>query len=142
MKRKHIIALAVAVAFIGISALALVQNKVDYSDFAKAQETGQRAQVSGTWDKTKGSNYDVATNTFTFYMKDRFGHELPVKYDGVRPNNFEIAPSVVCVGKVENGVFEASEIQTKCPSRYENSGKMKMPQSQMPETQTQASAGS
>jgi len=127
MKRKHIIALIVAVAFIGISAFALVDNKIDYSDFAHAQENGRRAQVSGTYDKAKGSHYDVASNTFSFYMKDRFGHEMPVKYAGIRPNNFEIAPSVVCVGKVENGVFEASEIQTKCPSRYENSGKMKMP---------------
>ncbi len=38
MKRKHIIALVVAVAFIGISALALVQNKVDYSDFREGAE--------------------------------------------------------------------------------------------------------
>ncbi|HEY3876858.1 MAG TPA: hypothetical protein VGM92_15425 [Candidatus Kapabacteria bacterium] len=38
-----------------------------------------------------------------------------------------MAPSVVCTGKVEDGVFEASDIQTKCPSRYEGSGKMKMP---------------
>lgn len=124
MKRKHIIALVVAVAFIGISAFALVDNKIDYSDFVRAQENGRRAQVSGTYDKAKGSHYDVASNTFSFYMKDRDGHEMPVKYAGIRPNNFEIAPSVVCVGKVEGGVFEASDIQTKCPSRYENSGKM------------------
>jgi cytochrome c-type biogenesis protein CcmE len=129
MKRKHIIALVIAVAFIGISAFALVDNKIDYSDFQKAQENGRRAQVSGTYDKEKGSHYDVNSNTFSFFMKDRAGHEMPVKYSGVRPNNFEIAPSVVCVGKVEGGVFEASDIQTKCPSRYEASGKMQSPNS-------------
>ncbi len=127
MKRKHIIALVVAVVFIGISAFALVNNKIDYSDFAHARVSGRRAQVSGTYDKAKGSHYDVASNTFSFYMKDRHGNEMPVKYAGIRPNNFEIAPSVVCVGKVEDGVFEASEIQTKCPSRYESTGKIKMP---------------
>ena len=126
MKRKHIIALVIAVAFIGISAFALVDNKIDYSDFEKAASSGRRAQVSGTYDKDKGSHYDVTSNTFSFYMKDRAGHEMPVKYAGIRPNNFEIAPSVVCVGKVEGGVFEASDIQTKCPSRYEGSGKMNM----------------
>jgi len=129
MKRKHIIALVIAVAFIGISAFALVDNKIDYSDFARAQENGRRAQVSGTYDKAKGSHYDINSNTFSFYMKDRDGHEMPVKYAGIRPNNFEISPSVVCVGKVEGGVFEASEIQTKCPSRYEASGKMQGPNS-------------
>src|ERR1035437_10171090 len=124
MKRKHIIALAVAIAFIGIAAFALVDNKIDYSDFDKAASSGRRAQVSGTYDKDKGSHYDVNTNTFSFFMKDHEGHEMPVKYSGIKPNNFELAPSVVCVGKVEGGVFEASDIQTKCPSRYEGSGKM------------------
>ena len=125
MKTKHIIALVIAVAFIGIAAFALVDNKIDYSDFEKAQNSGRRAQVSGTYDKDKGSNYDIKSNIFSFYMKDQQGHEMQVKYSGVRPNNFELAPAVVCVGKVENGVFNASEIQTKCPSRYEGSGKMK-----------------
>ena len=125
MKRKHIIALVVAVVFIGVAAFALVDNKIDYSDFEKARAEGRRAQVAGTYVKEKGSQYDTRSNTFSFTMKDSKGVELPVRYVGVRPNNFELAPSVVCVGKVESGVFQASEIQTKCPSRYEGSGKMK-----------------
>jgi cytochrome c-type biogenesis protein CcmE len=126
MKKKHIIALAVAVAFIAIGAFSLIDNKIDYSDFGKALSSGRRAQVSGTYIKEKGSVYDQRTNTFSFYMKDHDGHEMPVRYNGMQPNNFEIAPSVVCTGKVESGVFMASDIQTKCPSRYEGSGKMKM----------------
>ena len=136
MKRKHIIALVVAAAFVAVAAFALVDNKIDYSDFQKAQVDGRRAQVSGTYVKEKGSRYDVNSNTFSFVMKDHQGHEMPVKYAGVQPNNFELAPSVVCVGKVEGGVFEATDIQTKCPSRYEGSGKMNMdqrPLSQQPE---------
>ncbi|MDP4200502.1 MAG: cytochrome c maturation protein CcmE [Bacteroidota bacterium] len=129
MKTKHIIALVIAVAFIAVAAFALVDNKIDYSDFDKATSDGRRAQVSGTYDKDKGSQYDIKSNTFTFFMKDHAGREMQVKYAGVRPNNFELAPAVVCVGKVENGVFEASDIQTKCPSRYEGSGKMQNPSS-------------
>ena len=125
MKLKHIIALAISVIFIGIAAFALVDNKIDYTDFNKATETGRRTQVSGTYVKDKGATYDAKLNIFTFTMKDHEGKEMLVKYKGIRPNNFELAPSVVCVGKVEGGVFEASDIQTKCPSRYEGSGKMK-----------------
>ncbi len=135
MKTKHIVALIVAVAFMALAGYYLVGNKVDYSLFANAQASGGKVQVAGTYDAAKGSHYDVASNTFSFYMKDSTGAEMPVKYNGVRPNNFEIAPSVVCVGKVENGVFEASEILTKCPSRYENSGKMTMPQTTAPSQQ-------
>jgi len=130
MKKKHIIALVIAVAFIGIGAFSLLDNKIDYSDFGKAQSSGRSAQVSGTYVKEKGAEYDQKSNTFSFYMKDHEGHEMHVRYNGVRPNNFELAPSVVCTGKVEGGVFMASDIQTKCPSRYEGSGKMKMDQTE------------
>ncbi|HET9135230.1 MAG TPA: cytochrome c maturation protein CcmE [Candidatus Kapabacteria bacterium] len=121
MKKKHIIALVVAALFIGVAAFALVDNKIDYSDFASAKETGKRVQVSGSWVKEKSCNYDAATNTFSFVMKDHKEQAMPVRYEGMKPNNFETAPSVVCVGKIENGVFVVSDIQTKCPSRYEGS---------------------
>ena len=124
MKPKHIVALAVAIVFIGVAAFTLLQNKIDYSDFERAQSIGTRAQISGTLDKEKATNYDPKTNLLTFYMKDHKGVEMPVEYSGMKPNNFDIAPSVVCVGKVENGVFKVSDIQTKCPSRYEGSGKV------------------
>ena len=119
MKTKHIIALVVALLFIGVAAFALVDNKIDYSDFTSAQESGKRVQVSGSWVKEQSSNYDSKTNTFTFVMKDHKGVVMPVRYVGLKPNNFETAPSVVCVGKVDAGVFAVSDIQTKCPSRYE-----------------------
>lgn len=122
MKKKHIAALIVALLFIGAAAFALVDNKIDYSDFATAERTGKRVQVSGSWVKEKDCAYDAKSNTFTFVMKDHNGIALPVRYEGMKPNNFETAPSVVCVGKVENGVFAVTDIQTKCPSRYEGSG--------------------
>ena len=121
MKTKHIIALVLAIVFVGVAAFGLVENKIDYSDFEKAQMEGTRAQISGTWVKDKGANYDPKTNTFTFHMKDAHGIEMPVKYNGAKPQNFDLAPNVVCVGKVEAGVFQASDIQTKCPSKYEGS---------------------
>jgi cytochrome c-type biogenesis protein CcmE len=122
MKSKHIIAIVVAIIFVGVAAFGLIENKIDYSDFGKAQSEGSRAQISGTWVKEKGANYDAKTNTFSFHMKDKEGKEMPVKFSGPKPNNFELAPTVVCVGKIESGVFQASDIQTKCPSKYEGSG--------------------
>jgi len=124
MKPKHIVALVVALVFIGVAAFTLVDNKIDYSDFQNAQHTGKRAQISGTWVKEKGAHYDAKANQFTFVMKDHKGIEMPVSFAGMKPNNFEMAPSVVCVGKIEGGTFAATDIQTKCPSRYEGSGKM------------------
>ena len=47
---------------------------------------------------------------------------LPVIYSGAKPNNFEIATSIVTTGAVENGELHASNILTKCPSKYESDG--------------------
>jgi cytochrome c-type biogenesis protein CcmE len=119
MKKKHIVALAVALLFIGVAAFALIDNKIDYADFSVAQSSGKRVQVSGEWQKDLPTKYDDGAHIFTFSMKDHKGNVMPVRYVGIKPNNFEIAPQVVCVGKVEGGVFQVSDIQTKCPSRYE-----------------------
>ena len=52
-------------------------------------------------------------------MTDNSGQELKVVYKGAIPNNFESATSVVVTGKYHNGIFHASDILTKCPSKYE-----------------------
>jgi cytochrome c-type biogenesis protein CcmE len=137
MKAKHIVALVVALVFIGVAALTLVDNKIDYSDFQNAQHTGKRAQISGTWVKEKGAHYDARANQFTFVMKDHKGIEMPVVFGGMKPNNFEMSPSVVCVGKIDGSTFAVTDIQTKCPSRYEGSGKM---QTEQPQTAPPASS--
>lgn len=121
MKKKHVIALVVAVLFIGVAAFALIDNKIDYADLSKAQETGKRVQISGELVKEHPAVYDAKANLLTFKIRDHKGVVMDARYNGIKPTNFDIAPSVVCVGKVEGGVFEVSEIQTKCPSRYEGS---------------------
>jgi cytochrome c-type biogenesis protein CcmE len=52
-------------------------------------------------------------------MVDNHGTELKVVYKGAIPNNFESSTSVVVTGKFQNGIFVASDILTKCPSKYE-----------------------
>lgn len=44
---------------------------------------------------------------------------MRVVYKGTKPNNFEIATNVVVTGKFENGYFHATDVLTKCPSKYE-----------------------
>jgi cytochrome c-type biogenesis protein CcmE len=44
---------------------------------------------------------------------------VKVIYDGAKPNNFELANAVVVKGRYQEGYFHASDILTKCPSKYE-----------------------
>ena len=119
MKTKIIIASIVIVAAIIFGAVSFVETNVEYTDFQSAVSTHKKVQVKGEWLKARPSLFDPAKSQFTFYMKDDNGQEEKVVFDGAKPNNFEIANAIVVKGRCEDGYFHASEILTKCPSKYE-----------------------
>jgi cytochrome c-type biogenesis protein CcmE len=82
-----------------------------------------KVQLKGQWKKELGSSFDAQTSQFTFFLVDDAGKECKVVLDGAAPNNFELATSVVAKGRfTEEGYFHASEVLTKCPSKYEATG--------------------
>jgi len=117
MKKKYIIGAAVAVAALVIAFFALDTKQIAYGTFDMAQQTGRMVQVRGTWDKEKPTSFD--NHTFTFYMRDDSARIMQVTYDGGKPNNFEISKEIVCKGKIQDGAFHATDILTKCPSKYQ-----------------------
>jgi cytochrome c-type biogenesis protein CcmE len=56
--------------------------------------------------------------SLNFTIKDDTG-TMPVSYTGSPVSNLESATKVVVIGKYENGVFHARDMQVKCPSKYE-----------------------
>ncbi|WP_174734936.1 cytochrome c maturation protein CcmE [Mesobacillus harenae] len=44
---------------------------------------------------------------------------LPIFYRGVKPDNFTDDVIVIVEGFMQDGIFEAEKVQTKCPSKYE-----------------------
>ncbi len=65
--------------------------------------------------------------TFTIRDKDG-GATLPVDYAGVIPDTFVDDADVVVEGKRRgDGVFEASTLLAKCPSKYESADGAKSP---------------
>jgi cytochrome c-type biogenesis protein CcmE len=54
---------------------------------------------------------------------------IPVELIGAKPNNFEAAVSVVVKGRIDDGVLKASNVLTKCPSKYEGQPTDAMPAS-------------
>lgn len=119
MKSRYIIGGIVVVVFLAIGGYSFLNSSVEYSTLTKAEQSGKKVQVTGTWVKDEPSRFDPASNTFTFSMKDQDGQIAKVVLHGAKPNNFDIATSVVAKGRYENGVFEASNVLTKCPSKYE-----------------------
>ncbi|HTY11668.1 MAG TPA: cytochrome c maturation protein CcmE [Bacteroidota bacterium] len=119
MKAKIIVAAVVVVAFVIFGAVSFLDSNVEYTDFAKAEKTAKKVQVKGEWVKEKETQFDAKAGQFIFYMRDDSQREAKVILDGAKPNNFELAKSVVAKGRYKDGCFHATELLTKCPSKYE-----------------------
>jgi cytochrome c-type biogenesis protein CcmE len=120
MNLKVIASIVVVVAFIIFGSLSFMESNLEYTDVAGAMKANKKVQLKGEWVKEKPSSFDATKAQFTFTLKDEAGRECVVVLDGAAPNNFELATSVVAKGRYTNeGYFHATEVLTKCPSKYE-----------------------
>jgi cytochrome c-type biogenesis protein CcmE len=120
MKPRYIVGGLVIVAFLIFGAVSFMQNNIEYVTAKKAETSHRTVQVKGSWVKSMQSYYDPHSNTFHFYMVDDEKTVLPVVLAGAKPNNFEIANDIVAKGRCQNGVLYASDVLTKCPSKYQS----------------------
>ncbi len=121
MRKRYIIGGIIIITFLILAILSFDESKIEYSDIPGAVQSGKTVQIIGKWDKSLDYNYDADNNIFSFSMTDEKNNSIPVEFAGMKPNNFNTAPNVVVKGRVENGVFHADHILTKCPSKYEGS---------------------
>jgi cytochrome c-type biogenesis protein CcmE len=120
MKNKYIFGGFIILLFLGIMAYLFTQSNIKYeSNFENVKSSDKVVKATGSWVKEKNYEMNKEHNTFSFFMKDVKGDEMKVVYEGVMPNNFETATSVVVTGSYRNGYFHAKDILTKCPSKYE-----------------------
>jgi cytochrome c-type biogenesis protein CcmE len=119
MNVKVVVGGLIIVFGIVLGAINFFDSNVEYGDFAQARKTQKRIQVKGEWVKDRESSFDAEKIQYTFYLKDDSGEILKVVLDGAKPDNFNIATNVVVKGKYMNGYFHATEVLTKCPSKYE-----------------------
>lgn len=121
MKSKYIFGGVIIVVFFFIMGYLFTQTDIKYeNDFSKIVSSTHTIKATGAWVKSKNYQMDKINNIFSFYLVDNFGKEIKVVYNGPIPNNFESCTSVVVTGKYKNGQFVASDILTKCPSKYES----------------------
>jgi len=120
MKQKYIFGGIIILVFMGLMGYLFTQTNISYEeDFSVIKSTNKSIKATGAWVKQKGYKIDPDKNLFSFTIADSKGTELNVVYRGAMPNNFESATSVVVTGKYKDGYFQASDILTKCPSKYE-----------------------
>ncbi len=120
MKNKYLFGGLIIVIFLGFMAYLFTQSNIKYeSDFAKVMKEQKVVKATGSWVKDKSYVMDIQNRVFSFYMEDADGHQMKVVYNGSMPNNFASAQSIVVTGEYKDGCFQATNILTKCPSKYE-----------------------
>jgi cytochrome c-type biogenesis protein CcmE len=119
---KTTIGLIIIAVFLAIGFITFLDSKIEYVNFTQAKDRMSKVEVKGAWLKEKESKFEQTTNSFSFYMVDDFNNEMKVVLDGAKPNNFEVAEAIVVKGKMKDDHFHATDILTKCPSKYEAEG--------------------
>lgn len=83
-----------------------------------ADAVGKKVRVAGLIDGST-IEYDQQSLRLAFDIVDDSGR-LPVIYHGPRPDMFQDQAEAVVEGALdEEGVFEATSLLLKCPSKYE-----------------------
>lgn len=112
-----VIVLIVVLALVGGSTAA---KSVSVAEAASGSMVNERVQVSGN---VVENSYKTADNVLTFaiYDAEDASVQLPVSFEGGVAATFGNDVTAICTGKIgEDGVLHASELVTKCPSKYEN----------------------
>ncbi len=124
MNKKYILGGFVVVVFIGMMILLLTQGGLQYEDdLSKVMAKSKTIKAAGKWMKEKSIEMNTQEKVCFFTMSDNLGNQMKVKYKGVLPDNFSTAQSIVVTGKFQNGLFNATDILTKCPSKYQEQSK-------------------
>lgn len=120
MKKTHIILIIMIAVFMGIL-FSTVMDSSESVTFAQAfEKPGKSLKITGILDKTKEIVYEpsVDPNHTSFYMTDKSGVSRMVVLSEPKPQGFENSQEITLHGKANDSVFEAHEMQMKCPSKY------------------------
>ena len=113
-----VIVLVVILAVVGGTSSA---KTVSVAEAATGSYADQKIQVSGN---VVENSFATEGNVLTFDIYDPNGditQQLRVRFEGGVSATFGNDVTAICTGKVgEDGVLNASELVTKCPSKYES----------------------
>lgn len=119
--RFYLIGGALLLAFVGFSLSSFKQNLTPYVSYQDARSTSRMVQVAGALEKGS-TEYKNEEESLYFTLKEpESGNALRVRYQGLKPANFEDAISIVAIGRYDQGTtqFAADKLLVKCPSKYQ-----------------------
>ncbi len=124
MKTKtvyYVLGTVLLLVFAGFSYSEFKGALTPYVSYELARGAERTVQVAGGLEKTS-SAYDEASGLLRFTLVEPETSEtIRVRYDGVKPANFEDAISIVAIGRFDSQAdeFAAKQLLVKCPSKYQ-----------------------
>ena len=118
---RKIFLIVLLVGFVAYAGFNLAESVTPYVSIAEARAAANSVQVKGLLDKS--FEPQQLGDEFTFSLQDEeTGETLKIKFDGVKPDQFDEAYHIVAVGKYEatDESFHAKKLLIKCPSKYES----------------------
>jgi cytochrome c-type biogenesis protein CcmE len=120
-KRTYLLGGVLLVALAGYSLYSFAGALNSQVSFQQARVTDRTVQVAGGLEKGS-SDYDMADDNLRFtLLEDGTGETVRVRYQGLKPANFEDAISIVAIGQWDaaSEEFAAHTLLVKCPSKYQ-----------------------
>lgn len=119
MNRMILLAALVA-AFVIYAGWSFMDSVTPYVGIEAAKASASSVQVKGLLASDAPAPH-MDGSDFLFTLQDEeTGETLPVRYHGMKPDQFDEAHHIVAIGKARDGVFEADKLLIKCPSKYES----------------------
>jgi cytochrome c-type biogenesis protein CcmE len=120
MKKTHIILLVLVAGSIAVLLSFLKASSTFDTIETAMNKPGKFVHLMARLDKREPIEYDAIKNPnyLSFTAIDTTGRTVKVVYHDAKPDNLEMSSSIVMKGKYNNGLFECSSIQPKCPSKY------------------------
>ena len=126
MKPFHLLLLVLA--GVGIATvISMYGNTTQYVSFPDAKllansSPGKAVHVVCKLNKAKPVIYDAQKNAnhLEFYGFDSLNNERKVIFTKPKPSQFEQLEKMVLIGTYQDDHFLATEILSKCPSKYED----------------------
>ena len=120
-RKFQILGVVLLLVFAGFTLASFQETLTPYVSYDKAREMNRTVQVAGGLE-ADSSSYDEAGQALFFTLEDpENGDTLRVRYNGLKPANFEEAISIVAIGHYDstNEQLEAEKLLVKCPSKYQ-----------------------
>ena len=117
---RKIFLIVLLASFVAYAGFNLAESVTPYVTIAEARASSSGVQVKGLLDK----NFvpQQIGDEFTFSLADEStGETMRIKFDGIKPDQFDEAYHIVAVGKFDaaDETFHAKKLLIKCPSKYE-----------------------